>query len=671
MATKFNNNHSILHITLFVCLILLPFLGVCQSDSSTLKKVTITAGLRKNTFTNISPLQQIDGIALRQLNTYSVADAAKYFAGVLVKDYGGLGGLKTVSVRSLGATHTGVLYDGIPVNGLQTGQTDLGKYSTTFLQDIDLSQAYFQQSLMPAKAYASSAVVSINTQMRQPYFPVQKKWSAGLKMGSFGQWQPYAGIALPVGKKTLVSVNAEYTTAKGNYPFFVANGPFSEKRKRENSDIAVLQGEVNIVTQLVDSSVWQTKLWAYSSDRGLPGAIIFFNDRSVQRLWDNEFFVQSSLRKKLDKTLTSSFLVKYNYQHTRYKDPDFLNNAGGLDNKYKEQELYASVALNKTLGNYVVATASTDAEYAFLTANLADFAMPKRFSSWTVLGIEFRRGGWQANASGLMTLINDKVEKGYATMSKTKFTPTLAINFKPTDNSPFLLRAFYKNIFRMPTFNDLYYTQIGNRSLQPEYASQYNLGVTYTKKMSQVIKQFNISVDGYYNYVKDKIVAVPNRNLFVWSMLNVGKVTITGVDIASELKGQLQDKFSWQARVAYTFQKVIDITDRTASNYKEQLPYIPVHSGAGYLQWQYKNWGMGYSTLASGSRYTLGGNNAANGVSGWLVHDVNVSRSIELKNCTLNIKAELNNLSDERYDVVRYFPMQGRSYKLTLSIFNL
>ena len=153
-------------------------------------------------------------------------------------------------------------------------------------------------------------------------------------------------------------------------------------------------------------------------------------------------------------------------------------------------------------------------------------------------------------------------------------------------------------------------------------------------------------------------------------MLNVDKVNITGLDVTTEAAGAFVRDVFWQARVAYTLQKAIEVTDPTSINYKDQLPYTPVHSGSGFLQAQYKKWSLGYSALFSGSRYALGGNNAANSVAGWLVQDVSLSRNIQLKNCKLNIKAELNNLANERYDVVRYFPMQGRSYKINISIIN-
>ena len=65
----------------------------------------------------------------------NIADAVRRFAGANVKDYGGIGGLKTVSVRSLGATHTAVAYDGVAVSNTQAGQIDIGRFA---LDDIDM-----------------------------------------------------------------------------------------------------------------------------------------------------------------------------------------------------------------------------------------------------------------------------------------------------------------------------------------------------------------------------------------------------------------------------------------------------------------------------------------------------------------------------------------------------
>lgn len=70
-----------------------------------IQEVTISAPIKKKAST--IPVQQLSGKELKQLSVYSVADALRYFSGVQIKDYGGIGGLKTVNVRSLGTNHTG------------------------------------------------------------------------------------------------------------------------------------------------------------------------------------------------------------------------------------------------------------------------------------------------------------------------------------------------------------------------------------------------------------------------------------------------------------------------------------------------------------------------------------------------------------------------------------
>ncbi|MBO4428083.1 MAG: TonB-dependent receptor plug domain-containing protein, partial [Bacteroidales bacterium] len=77
-----------------------PSLGEESPDSvRQLYEVTVTS---KQPMRTIATSQTMSGADLQALSTTSVADALKYFAGVQIKDYGGLGGLKTINVRSLG-----------------------------------------------------------------------------------------------------------------------------------------------------------------------------------------------------------------------------------------------------------------------------------------------------------------------------------------------------------------------------------------------------------------------------------------------------------------------------------------------------------------------------------------------------------------------------------------
>ena len=72
-------------------------------------------------YEEVIPAQVLTGKQLEGLNSHSVADAVRYFAGVQLKDYGGVGGLKTVDIRSMGTNHLGIFFDGIQIGYAQNG----------------------------------------------------------------------------------------------------------------------------------------------------------------------------------------------------------------------------------------------------------------------------------------------------------------------------------------------------------------------------------------------------------------------------------------------------------------------------------------------------------------------------------------------------------------------
>lgn len=84
-------------------------------------KVTVTARKLPNKITSAVPIQTLSQQDISQLGIQNMADAVRRFAGANVKDYGGIGGLKTVSIRNMGAAHTAVSYDGVVVSNCQAG----------------------------------------------------------------------------------------------------------------------------------------------------------------------------------------------------------------------------------------------------------------------------------------------------------------------------------------------------------------------------------------------------------------------------------------------------------------------------------------------------------------------------------------------------------------------
>ena len=91
-----------------------------------LQDIEITEKFSIKEVRSASPLQRLDSKQLESMSALQLSDALKHFAGLSIKDYGGLGGMKTVSIRSLGTQHTGISYDGISLSDTQSGQIDPG-----------------------------------------------------------------------------------------------------------------------------------------------------------------------------------------------------------------------------------------------------------------------------------------------------------------------------------------------------------------------------------------------------------------------------------------------------------------------------------------------------------------------------------------------------------------
>ena len=116
--------------------------------SDTLDVATVTDS--KNIALGSSvPIQRKNSAKLSKAGVISLAEALKTFSGVNVKDYGGLGGMKTVSIRSFGSQHTGIIYDGQVISNVQNGQVDIGRFNLDNVSSISLEICGVEDILRP------------------------------------------------------------------------------------------------------------------------------------------------------------------------------------------------------------------------------------------------------------------------------------------------------------------------------------------------------------------------------------------------------------------------------------------------------------------------------------------------------------------------------------------
>lgn len=259
--------------------------------------------------------------------------------------------------------------------------------------------------------------------------------------------------------------------------------------------------------------------------------------------------------------------------------------------------------------------------------------------------------------------------------NRQEFTPAVFLSYQPFPEHDLSIRAFYKRIFRMPTFNGLYYTDIGNISLHPEYTNQYNVGLYYTKTyMSGALKNLTVQADAYYNEVTDKIIAVPKGNgQYRWMMMNIGNVEIRGIDIAAQAGWQLPWQTGINTSLNYTYQKAQDFSDPAdndprAGTWGGQISYIPWHSGSAIVNLYRKSWELNYSFIYVGERYHNSANIRENHEEPWYTQDLTLTKTFSHRHIKYKLSAEVNNLFNQQYDVILNYPMPGRNYKVIVKL---
>lgn len=633
-----------------------------HADDSTkqIREVVVKSRMK---FAETTPQQTLQAEQLERLGNHNVADALRFFAGIQVKDYGGIGGMKTVNIRSLGSEHLGISYDGIQLGNAQNGQIDLGQFSLDNVEEVSLYNGQRNSILQTATDFGSAALVMIRS--RRPVFDNGKTYNLQIK-GKASSYDTYRLSALyeqRISPWLITSISAEALSATGNYKFRYRTAAYDTTATRRNSDIEALRAEANAYLSTPSGLYGTLKLYTYHAERGIPGAIASNVWARGERQWDNNSFVQGTLQKSFGNRLTSRLVAKYAYYDTRYLNNDTTKML--IDNNYKQQELFISLSnVYELMSNWSISL-SYDFKWNKLNSDIHGFVYPRRLSNLVSLATAIDLGRVKIQGSMLATFIDDNTRIGTAPEGVSKVTPAVFVSWTPAEDCPLSLRAFAKKSFRMPTFNDLYYVDVGNAKLKPETAIQYNIGAAYSKTWSnRILTMLRLQADAYYNTVTDKIMAFPKGTQFRWTMMNLGKVNISGIDATAEASLSPTPLLTIGARLQYTWQRAIDVTSSNTSYYKDQLPYTPEHSGSAMITVAYGNTELNYSLLYSGERYSQQENIVRNRMDAWHTSDIALTHKIRIKESQLSISAEVNNLFNKDYDVVKNFPMPLRSYSV-------
>ena len=682
---------------------------MAQVDSviHTLQRVDVVAVRHTDAVRATVPVQHIDRDAMTRMGMHSMTDALKHMAGLSVRDYGGAGGMKTVSVRGIGARHTAVVYDGIALSDCQTGEIDLSRYSLDHLSSVSLVIGDDDNIFQPARNQAAAATLRLVTECQSNTVTeyqggkefvdrdvtlLPSHFVTLLNVGSFGLVNPSFRLnSPPCGGgnrgRLLFSAIGEFFHADNDYPFTLQNVSLTTCERRTNSRMNTWHGELNADWQLNANNILSGKVYYYGSNRRLPGIVHYYTNENHERLCDVNAFGQLRFRSTLTDRLALLVNAKYNWSHTDYQNRTPGSGIG--DAKYWQREAYGSASLLYAPTSWLSLDYALDVQENSLNSTLSLYdAHPHRTlllqclaakAQWqriTLVARTLYHLGWSrsSNSSSSQSSSGSSRE---TSSSYSSLAPSLSASYQLLPGQELYLRLMGKQIFRLPTFNELYFYHIGASALRPERASQFDVGVTWEsggRKASAAMASplhLSLTADMYVNRVTDKIVAVP-FNMFVWRIMNLDRATIVGADVVGDVSWRLSMSHMLALNANYSWQRAMNSTVRVSPVYHFQLPYVPQHSLCATLSWENPWVCTSVTNSVQSCRWTTVEHTEGSRMPGFGVTDLSFWRSFSLPTwvsrggAPITLRFTMQNIFDRQYAIVAHYPMPGRSWRMQL-----
>ena len=545
-------------------------------------------------------------------SSLNVASTLQTLPGLYVGDYGGYSGLKSASLRGLGSAHTAIYVDGVRVGNVQSGQADLGNLDLASFGSIVADYAQNSLSFITARPVFHNGPVT---------------GTVSLQGGSFSTWKPYGNIAFRLSPKVSLSTHVGGLITKGAFPL-------SDGTVWGNNDMKQIQAGADLFG-LLNGGDYHAKVSYNGADRGTPGSISW---PSTDRQKDRNIAVQGLLRKAFSPIYTLHLSAK-----GAYDDLQYLSEWG--DSRYQQTELQLNSSHKFQIKDWWAVSATLDLGWDKVVSELYT---DSRLSTVVALGSAFRLDRFKADVALEYAGVFDN---GLTTWNS--LSPSVDLRFTLVEGLDVV--AFGRRAYRTPTFNELYYPGYGNPDLKPEDAWLTDLGLDFVRPVG--VWTLKARLDGYYNILNNKIISAPSPDdPWVWLPYNIGKVNAWGADLLADAhfvsgnwKGGVSARYGWQ--------KALDKTpDSTTLN--EQIPYVARHTVvlSGDIDWK----GLSLNAvlnLRSGRRDGTGE------MPNWNTLDLTLGKSFCLgKAGVLGVKVSAYNLLNHHYEVIRDYPMPGRSF---------
>ncbi|WP_189663235.1 MULTISPECIES: TonB-dependent receptor plug domain-containing protein [unclassified Polaribacter] len=601
-----------------------------DSLSNQLKEVVII-GAKKQQHNFIGKKQVKIGTSQIIKNPTNLTDLLRYNSPIALRDYGN-GGISTARFRGTSASNTAVLWNGISINAIGSGQTDFNSLSASISDEIIVNSG---GDSVESGSGAIGGTVELKDNLT---FNEHKDFHLFSSYGSFNTTSNFFKTNIGTGKWALKFAST-VNYSDNDYTFI--------DQRYKNNDGSLLKNDNGVYKNygLNFSLGYQfshkNKLYFYSTgyygDRlfsdGLPNPAAGsernedFNQRNLLK-WKYSF-----------SNFTQTLNVAYLMQEYRY-----------YDDKNAEEFTFGKSK------NYNI-----------------NYNLKYRFSNYLKISSSFI---YDSN-NGTTNEIIARERTFFAALAKVTYKPserlTIATSVRKELNSDFkvplvvsaaaeqeitdnlILKTNISTNYRVPTFNELYWPIVGNLDLKPESSIQGEIGASYKKK------NIEITTSLFYIHLNDKILWLPTAASNLWRPRNVGDVVHQGIETFMNLSKEIGAHF-FNFTMNYTF---------TLAKNKETdtfLPFAPKQLMNFNLDYTYKKATFFVQNLYQSKVYTNEINIDFYSLNALSVTNIGADFEVYQHNHKkLLIGIKVNNIFNEVYYFSNLRPMPGSNFNMNIN----
>lgn len=597
-------------------------------------------------------------------NVQSLGEILGHVSGVEVQSTGGVGSSKKISIRGSQTNQVLVLLDGIPLNDELSGDIDLSGIPVNIIEKVEV----FMGGNSPR--FGSGAIGGVVNIITKKTFTNQIQLNS-----SYGSFQFFTIEPNLSGKYKKLSyfLSYNYIKSKGNFPYHYENSQGEtthENRINEDMISQNLFARLNYEWKGYQVSVQAQRM---ESDRGIPGKInawtAYARSKNTRDIIGTEYKINSqkitfTLSGRYSNTITENSNLypadaekrfrRYSKYHYQYAIKNFIISSNfeyvptnwfhlttgyiGRRLNYRDENFRAS--LNPPINE------ANDVSHSFFIHQEWKANMP-----WHFTQIVFT----PAIRYDEMNIDSDEQNR-----FDHQWSPGAGLFLSLGETYKFYLKSNISRSFRVPTFADMFYQDVrieGKPDLLPEKSRNIDIGLgwqfTAWGLFSGEITSFKYTID----------------DLIVWKL---GSFEVfRPFNTNAEISGQ---EYSLECRtpndlialeLGYTYLKPLYKNDNKTTHDKI-ITYRPQESFKASLHINYGAWKSVLRYRNVGKRFVTEANTVE--MPPYLVLDLNISLALHVGALESIWKFSVFNLTNEKYEIIRDYPLPGREWRLGLSL---